>query len=504
MNNNIIILPTIIPIIFALFTVFIANNFISRLLFFTSSLLNSFVSSLILFSFLEKDDFFIEYFVGGIDPIIGISLKAYFLNSSILLLINICSLIISIYIIGGRNKDSFKFTEGFLILIFISGMNGILFSNDIFNIFVFLEISSIASYALVINERNSKSSYTAFNYLIMGSISASFYLIGIIFLYNQFGFLNIDIISKIINLEKSDKIPLNILLAGFFILIGFFMKFGIFPVHKYMIEVYQKSSSHITSIFSSISSKINFYLIYVSFFIILKFSYFEKTLHIGEFIAYFGLLSSLFFTIYANKFNNHNLKKILTISSFAEMSYMLSLFIFHRDNFHNKEIQNIMMQLFFNHSFSKIGLFLFFESFFSQKFLYLELKKENNDNSLYKKYIFKNWQKKLLEICFLILIFHSIGIPPLLGFIGKFSLIFEFFKSEKYYALIIFLLIIFFSVLYNLKIFFSYFISKNHIYKEEIDDKKISFKSFKIVDFYFIFTSLLISIFCLFFSLFIF
>lgn len=495
MNNNFIIFQTLTPIFFALLIIISGNNFFSKITGLFASSLNIGFSYVLFSHFAENPDLKIDYFVGGVDPLLGIALKANFINSKISLLINICFFAVFSYLLGAK-KDSLRFSENALILIFLSGLNGVLFSNDVFNIFVFLEISSIASYALVVNSRNFKSAYTAFLYLIFGSVSASFYLIGVVFLYNHFGYLNIDLISKELNSSNLEKLSPNLVFAGFFIFSGLFLKFGTLPVYKYLVQVYQKSSSYITALFSAASTKINFYLIFLLFFFVFGFGETQKGINLSKFIGFFGLFGGIFFSIYANFLDKRNIKKILVFSSLAQMNYMLGLFIFGSKMYKDQEILGILITFFFNHSLSKIGLFLLFESFFSQKFIQVETER-GELSSYYKRFYFSDWQKKILDFCFIILIAHSIGLPPTAGFFAKFSFLTQFLKSEEYIAFGIFLLIIFFSVLYNLKIFFQYFHNKSQGYREENDDKQLSIHSFKMINFY----NLAFSLFVLIFSL---
>jgi multicomponent Na+:H+ antiporter subunit D len=508
MNSNIIILPIVIPIVFALLIIFISKNNLAKFIGFISFLLSSYFSFKINYFFLNCNNksYYIDYIIPNLSQSISIALKINFFNSSISFLINLSGLIIFLYLIGAK-KDSINYTEIFLILIFISGMNGILFSNDIFNIFVFLELSSISSYAMVINLENLKSVKVSFFYLIFGSLSASFYLIGIIFLYNQFGSLNIDlIINSYKKFNNAGNIPANVLFGSFFIITGFLVKFGSFPFYKYLIDVYQKSSSFITAIFASISSKINFYLIFISCFFILNITYFEKSIHIIKIISYIGIFSALYFSLYANFISTKNIKKILVYSSFSEMSYILSLFIFYNNDLNNNEIEKLIINFFVNHSFCKIGLILLFESFFSQKFIKKEIdiyRINNMQTYSLEKYLFNNWQNKAINFCFLFLILNSIGAPPFLGFKVKFSLALKFFETQNYFFLTCFLIIILFSVLYNIKIFFEYFENKNIKYANEMNDQKISINSFKIINFYNLFVSLSFCIFFLVINLFI-
>ena len=84
------------------------------------------------------------------------------------------------------------------MLLCLTGLLGITQTGDIFNVFVFLEISSLASYALISLGKQRQALTSAYQYLIMGTIGATFYLIGVGLIYSQTGSLNMQDLATIL------------------------------------------------------------------------------------------------------------------------------------------------------------------------------------------------------------------------------------------------------------------------------------------------------------------
>ncbi len=127
--------------------------------------------------------------LGGFDKPIGIVLLMNTFTRIALFLINALILVIS-----WLNLKEYK-SYSIILMIALAGLNGIVLTNDLFNLFVFLEISGIAAY--LITTSNKKPTHT-FHYLVLGAVGSSLYLFGLIILYGMFGTLNmVDLISRI-------------------------------------------------------------------------------------------------------------------------------------------------------------------------------------------------------------------------------------------------------------------------------------------------------------------
>ena len=139
-----------------------------------------------------------------------------------------------------------------LILLFFSALTGIVFAADFFNIFVFLEVAAISSYALI-GVAGGRALFAAFRYLILGTIGASIYLLGVSYLYAVTGTLNMA--------DMADKLPFLLgskaLVGGLlFIFIGLGIKMALVPFHSWMPEAYAYAPDSVSPIMASLLTKI--------------------------------------------------------------------------------------------------------------------------------------------------------------------------------------------------------------------------------------------------------
>jgi len=136
-----------------------------------------------------EDDQVIRYALGGWAAPTGIEYYIDRINSSLLLLISLISLFTLFYALPTVKKEiaeprHYLFYAGWLMC--LTGLLGIVITGDAFNVFVFLEISSLSMYMLIaLGSDRQKALMAAFRYLIMGSIGASFILLGIPYRYRR-------------------------------------------------------------------------------------------------------------------------------------------------------------------------------------------------------------------------------------------------------------------------------------------------------------------------------
>lgn len=119
--------------------------------------------------------------IGGFDAPYGISLVLDTYSMAALLVVNALFFFVAVLNLAQYKK------MGTILLVALAGLNGLLLTGDLFNLFVFLEISGIAAY--LITTTNKKPLHT-FHYLVAGTVGSSLYLLGLILLYNMFGTLN--------------------------------------------------------------------------------------------------------------------------------------------------------------------------------------------------------------------------------------------------------------------------------------------------------------------------
>ncbi|MGJ8687490.1 MAG: proton-conducting transporter transmembrane domain-containing protein, partial [Spongiibacteraceae bacterium] len=180
----------------------------------------------------------LSYAVGGWPPPWGIELRVDAANAFILFAVTAISTLVLVYSKDSIEKevDASKHTLYYTAhLLCLAGLSGILVTGDAFNLFVFLEISSLATYTLVSLASDRRCLTAAFRYLVMGTIGATFILIGVGMLYMQTGTLNmLDLADKIGLYENSRTI--NTGLA--FIMVGVSIKLALFPLHMWLPPAY--------------------------------------------------------------------------------------------------------------------------------------------------------------------------------------------------------------------------------------------------------------------------
>ncbi len=202
-------------------------------------------------------------------------------------------------------------------LLALAGLCGILVAADAFNIFVFMEISSLASYVLVAGGSDRRALPAVFKYLIMGTIGATFYLIGVGLIYLMTGTLNLADMEFRIH-DVADQKP--ILVAAGFITVGLALKAAVFPLHVWLPNAYTYAPNMVTVFLAACATKVSIY-------ILLRFDFFvfQPNLVGHDFqFAYFLMPLSLLAILVASgvAMFEPNLKRLLAWSSVAQIGYI--------------------------------------------------------------------------------------------------------------------------------------------------------------------------------------
>lgn len=327
-----------VPLLFAFIIPLTAkiHKYISALLVLAGTFTNLIIS-LSLYSKVLKDPIITSIGNWNIPFAINLYLDKLALFS--IILISFISFIIAIYNLRNLNDVAInKYNTMFLIA--FTGINGIILTGDIFNLFVFLEIAAISTYVLVTMKRKN-SFQAAFKYLVMGSIASVFLLIAIGLLYSSIGSLNMAVIAN--NIDKLN--PSLISLISLFLLIGIGFEAELFPMNFWVPEVYSKSHIGVTSFISGALSLSGIYA-----FIRIYYSVFNDP-RILSYIMVLGIITLLFGELVA--YQQKNIKKMLAYSSIAQMGLIVTVISLNTSS----TIEAGIFQL-FNHSILKVLLFI--------------------------------------------------------------------------------------------------------------------------------------------------
>ncbi|MBB5518254.1 monovalent cation/H+ antiporter subunit D family protein [Amphiplicatus metriothermophilus] len=214
-------------------------------------------------------------------------------------------------------RQSPYFYAAFLIC--VSGLLGVTATGDAFNIFVFLEISSLSTYALVaMGGRQDRRALTAaFTYLVMGTLGATFFVIGVGLLYHATGTLNLaDLHLKLAGQHN------RVVEAGFaFILVGIGLKLAMFPMHLWLPNAYAYAPSAVSAFLAATATKVAVYVLVRFFYSVfgLDFAF------LGDALTYVLLplgVAGMFVASLIAVFQ-HDVKRMLAYSSVGQIGYML-------------------------------------------------------------------------------------------------------------------------------------------------------------------------------------
>jgi len=192
------------------------------------------------------------YSVGSWKLPIGIALVLDGLTAFMLITVNLIAFSVSIYSISYMERFTSKWKFYTLFLLMVAGMNGVVVSGDIFNLFVFLEIASVASYALVAFGTERHELEAAFKYTVMSSVGSLFLLLGIVFLYSYTSTLNMADMANILAQKSASNI--TIMVSVLFIM-GFGLKAALVPFHAWLPDAHPSAPAPISAMLSGVLIK---------------------------------------------------------------------------------------------------------------------------------------------------------------------------------------------------------------------------------------------------------
>lgn len=262
----------------------------------------------------------VSYAVGNWPAPWGIELKLDILSALMLVLINGIGLLTVLYgraSVQSEIQASHQYLHYICYLLALAGLSGMVITGDAFNLFVCLEISSLSSYALIAMGKGRKALTAAYNYLVLGTIGATFYIIGVGMLYMVTGTLNMADIAL-----HMQAVPVNRteVVAIAFLLVGIGLKLALFPLHKWLPNAYAHAPTAVTTFLASTATKVSLYILIRVFFTVLNGAPLLASHLWAEMLVPFaiaGMFSASLVAIFQT-----NIKKMLAYSSVAQIGYM--------------------------------------------------------------------------------------------------------------------------------------------------------------------------------------
>lgn len=283
-----------------------------------ANLVSAFVMGLSIWM-IRLDSHLVVYYAGGWEPVkgipIGIAMVADGLTVLILLVINVVAFLVTLYSVSYMNHYTDKGKYYTLFLLMLAGLNGVAISGDLFNLFVFLEITAIASYALVAYGVEAEELEASFKYQVLGGTASALILLGIAIFYHLTGTLNLADASQV--LSGIGKNPALYLVSTLF-LVGFSLKAALMPFHAWLPDAHPSAPAPISAMLSGVVIKVlGIYALMRIFFNVIGISRIPSFLTI---LLVLGTLSMVVGSFLA--LGQKDFKRLLAYSSISQIGFI--------------------------------------------------------------------------------------------------------------------------------------------------------------------------------------
>ncbi|MCB9758604.1 MAG: monovalent cation/H+ antiporter subunit D family protein [Alphaproteobacteria bacterium] len=369
----------------------------------------------------------VSYPLGGWAPPLGIEYRVDLANAYVLFIVTSIGAVVMPYAkasvdleIEGDKHHLFYAA----LLLCLTGLLGITVTGDAFNVFVFLEISSLSTYGLIAMGRGPRALTSAFRYLVMGTIGGTFILIGIGLMYMMTGTLNM---SELVVMLPAVSGSRTIQAALAFLTVGASIKLALFPLHLWLPNAYTYSPSAVSAFLAATATKVSFYVLARVFF-----TFFGVALVFGTMRVDAVLMPIALLAIYSGSLVaifQKNAKRLLAYSSVAQIGYMvLGLSMVGWDGTQATGLNGLTGGLvhLFNHAVMKGGMFLALGAVFYR------IGSVNLDDMAG---IGKRMPLTMLAFTFGGL--GLIGVPMTAGFISKWYLVLGALEMERHGGLVV-------------------------------------------------------------------
>ena len=342
----------------------------------------------------------IHYHMGGYDMPLGIEFVIDTVNAIILVMASLIGFLTLLF--SDRFTYSNENTQGVanaVLTLLCVGLYGMTSTGDVFNLYVFLEITSLSAYCLIALG-GDKGVVSAYRYMLVGTIAATFYLVGVGILYANTGTLNMADMAERLNGGQYDS---AMLLAMFFLIAAFGIKMALFPFHGWQPSAYTYAQAGVRPLITGVMGKIPAYAMFRYLFCVYgtDFRYLKPILLMVGIMSVFSMLYGSIRAIAQT-----DIRKILAYSSVAQIGYISLGFAIGTP----VALAGAFIHM-LGHAFMKGGLF-FCTGAIRYKYGTVNI---NDFGRIYKK-------MPLTTGLLVIAALSMIGIPPTAGFFSKWYL----------------------------------------------------------------------------------
>ena len=424
--NLVIILPLILPLLMATFSLLPRQWRLNRELFAIVGSAGHLAASCYMFISVYKSGIIVVN-VGSWVPPFGIVLVYDLFSCVMLVMVGIMAFVVSLYSVASVDplRNAFGYFPVFHIL--IMGCSGAFVAGDIFNLYVWFEMILISSFVLLTLGGERHQILGGVKYVVINLVASSFFLIGIGLIYAQMGTLNMaDLALK----YRAQGLGGARGVTAVFFFITFAIKAGVFPFFFWLPDSYYTPPIAVAAIFSGLLTKVGVYAL-LRFFTLIFVPHTELVSHLFLWLAGLTMITGVL-----GAWSETDIRKILSFHIISQIGYMLLGLAFYTPLAIGGAIYFMLHNIL-----AKSNLFLI-SGVVGQLGGSFQVKKLGG---LYNSFF-------LLSILFLIPALSLAGVPPLSGFFGKLSLIKEGLHAGEYLIVFVALSVSLITTLSMLKI----------------------------------------------------
>ncbi|MBM3357718.1 MAG: monovalent cation/H+ antiporter subunit D family protein [Candidatus Rokubacteria bacterium] len=293
----------------------------------------------------------VSYALGSWPPPWGIEYRVDSVNAYLAVIVSMVAAVVVVYMrrsVAEEVPQEHHYLFYSMYALCLAGLLGIALTGDGFNMFVFFEISSLATYVLIALGRDRRALMAAYQYLIMGTIGATFFVIGVGLLYLMTGTLNLaDMAARLPDVTD----PRPVLAALAFITVGVSLKLALFPLHLWLPNAYAYAPSAVTAFLAATATKVSVYVLLRFYFSVFGETAVFRALPTGSILLALSLAAVFVASVVA--IFQGNVKRMFAYSSVAQIGYITLGVSFDSATGLTAGIVHL-----FNHALTKGALFL--------------------------------------------------------------------------------------------------------------------------------------------------
>jgi len=254
--------------------------------------------------------------VGGVSVPYGIELAVDGFSVPVMVVVAVVSLGTLAYTQSAGPRSN-SFYSGYLLL--TGGLMGVTVTADVFNLYVFIEITGLTAYALIASGGDGRSAYAALKYLLVGTVGASLYLIGVAYAFVATGTLNMaDLSVRLAEVGYGD----TLVLASFgFVVAGLAVKVALFPLHTWQPDAYSAAPYGVAAYVSALVSTVSAYALGRLVLTVYTPEFLTASPVVSSALVYFGALSIVAGSVLA--VTQTDVRRLLAYSSVSQFGLIV-------------------------------------------------------------------------------------------------------------------------------------------------------------------------------------